>query len=120
MHPPSFPFCAPVPHRSLAPEERAVIERVLEKTESGLLAALPALRVVGRCGCGVCPTVFFQPHEQHETERQVASYSGRDQSGGVVGVVLWEKGGRPSQLEFYSADGHDPWEVPDATDLEPL
>ena len=118
MNRPSFPFFAPVDQRSLTPEERAVVECVITEAAPELLAALPDLRVVGRCGCEACPTVFFQSHEPSESEHEVASYAGKDESGGVVGVVLWEKHGKPSQLEFYSADGHDPWHIPSATTLE--
>jgi len=84
-----------------------------------MLPQLEGLRVVGRCGCGACPTVFFEEHRPDKPYRDVALYSGRDASGGLVGVALMESHGRLSQLEFYSVDGHERWAVPEPSSIEP-
>ena len=71
------------------------------------------------CGCGECPTVFFQVHQQGDAESDLVTAQGRDESGGLVAAVLLEKNGALSQLEFYSIDGHSPWSAPKAATLEP-
>ena len=109
---PTFPFFVSIEERALSSEEQEVLAALVDREAFVLAPSARPLRVVGRCGCGQCPTVFFQPHRTGEDERKVCSYSGKDASGGIVGVLLWEKGGYPSQLEFYSVDGHDPWSVP--------
>lgn len=98
--------------RALSAEEQDVLAVLIDREAFELASAAKSLRVLGRCGCGQCPTVFFQPPQVGKNEREVCSYSGKDASGGIVGVLLWEKGGRPSQLEFYSVDGHDPLSLP--------
>jgi hypothetical protein len=120
MHSLAFPFYAPTDVRPLMEVERHVLTKVLEGSAPQLLAFVPELQVVGRCGCGKCPTVFFQPHVEADQEHEIASYAGKDQGGGLVGVLVWEKNNRPSQLEFYSIDGHDSWNAPDPTTLEPF
>jgi len=107
-----FPFFVPIEARALSSEELEVIAVLIDHEAPALLSSVQFLRVVGRCGCGQCPTIFFQPHRIGAGEREVCSYSGKDASGGIVGVLLWERGGSPSQLEFYSVDGHDPWSLP--------
>jgi hypothetical protein len=113
------PFFVATEHRCISQAEREVLLRILQDGHSAHLALVEQLQVVGRCGCGACPTIFFQPHAQSEHETEVASYWGRDEANAPVGVLLWEKHGRPSQLEFYSVDGHDPWGIPKAETLEP-
>ena len=116
---PSFPFYAPTEQRPLAATERRVLERLLEGASEQRRSEAKHLMVVGRCGCGECPTIFFEAHEEGDRETDVVSYAGRDAYGGLVGVVLLQKNGRLSQLEFFSIDGHDPWGIPGADTLEP-
>jgi hypothetical protein len=114
---PAFPFFIATEARALTKEERAVVTVLLENQSEEFKSQLADLSVVGRCGCGMCPTIFFEAHREGDRESDLVSYIGRDESGGVVGAVLLEKKGALSQLEFYSADGHDPWSIPDAETL---
>ena len=91
---------------------------MLSKVPPQFLPQLERLAVVGRCGCGECPTVFFQKHEVGDREQDLLHAVGRDETGGLVGAVLLEKAGLLSQLEFYSVDGHSPWRAPLAESLE--
>lgn len=116
---PPFPFFMPTPVRPLAPNERAVLVRLSRGQSEHYRAQAEHVVVVGRCGCGKCPTVFFEPHREGDRETDLVSYSGRDGSGGLVAAVLLAKEGRLSQLEFYPIDGHDPWGIPAAETLEP-
>jgi hypothetical protein len=116
---PEFPFFTAMPARDLSVEERDTLIKLLETAESTFSEQVATLRVVGRCGCGQCPTVFFERHEPNVHEQDLSTYVGRDKVGGLVGVVLMQRRGRLSQLEFYSVDGHDPWYPPAAEDLAP-
>ena len=116
---PAFPFFLRTEPRPLSSEEHSVLERLLAAQAPEYRRQLATLTVVGRCGCGVCPTVFFLAHEPGDSERDIVAYTGKDVTGGIVAAVLLVKQGLLSQLEFYSVDGHDPWHVPKASSLEP-
>lgn len=115
-----MPFFISTEKRPVSADEFETLRKIVasEVPERGV--ELEGLLVVGRCGCGTCPTVFFQPHGSGSQEREVASYMGKEPNGGVVGVVLWEIDGQFSQLEFYSMDGHEPWSIPIVNTLERL
>jgi hypothetical protein len=116
---PSFPFFMSTDLRPLNPQEQAVLERLLRDQPLKYSGQAGALRVVGRCGCSVCPTVFFQPHEDGDCEADLVTMVGKDDTDGLVAAVLLEKAGMLSQLEFYPVDGHDPWGIPNAETLSP-
>ena len=114
-----FPFFIATEPRDLTIEEREIVCKLLEGAAPAFSEQVAELRVVGRCGCAKCPTVFFQADEPSVHEQDLSTYAGKDKEGGIVGAVLLQKHGRLSQLEFYSVDGHDPWYPPRAQDLEP-
>jgi hypothetical protein len=115
----AFPFFIEAAPRDLTTEERATVITLLEGASPEFIEQAAKLQVVGRCGCGECPTIFFQLEESGVHEEDLSTYAGTDKEGGIVGVVLLQKHGRLSQLEFYSADGHEPWSPPRARDLKP-
>jgi hypothetical protein len=94
------------------------LERLVEGLPEHYRLQAKELQVVGRCGCGKCPIIFFEAHVQGDREGSLISYAGRDSTGGLVGAVLMDKNGRLSQLDFYSIDGHEPWHIPEAETLE--
>ena len=118
-HEPAFPYFMEVAPRDLTSDEREVVMKLLEGAGQEFREQVAKLRVVGRCGCGECPTIFFQPDESGVAEGDLSTYAGTDKEGGIVGAVLLQKRGMLSQLEFYSADGHEPWSPPNARDLTP-
>jgi hypothetical protein len=114
----AHPYFEAVPTRALAEIERAVVVRLVSGTPE-YAEAVPSMRVVGRCGCGSCPTVFFQVPRDGMREWDVAHFVGREPNGAVTGAVLMASAEGLSQLEFYSVDGHDPWSIPEVSSLEP-
>ena len=116
---PKFPFFVATLERDLSTEEKETVIKLLEAAAPGYSEQVAKLRVVGRCGCGKCPTIFFEPHELNLHEQDLSTYAGKDNAGGIVAVVLLQRQGRLSQLEYYSVDGHDPWYPPAARDLAP-
>jgi hypothetical protein len=118
-HSPAFPFFIPVAVRLPTDNELALVRYIVDHERAQYLPQLPDLKVVGRCGCGACPTVFFKiPNDQ--PERDIAVYAGRDATGGLTGVALMQNAEQLSQLEFFSVDGHDPWGAPSVATLAPL
>jgi hypothetical protein len=115
----AFPFFIAVAPRDLTNEERETVFKLLEGARPEFSEQVVELQVVGRCGCGRCPTIFFQHDEPGIHEEDLSTYAGTDKEGGIVAAVLLQKHGRLSQLEFYSVDGHDPWFPPQAQDLKP-
>lgn len=116
----AFPYFVPVPERQMDANERTLVERLLRGAPGSYQQHLGNLRVVGRCGCGKCPTVFFQLHQQGDAESGLVAAQGRDEHGGLVAAVLLHKNGALSQLEFYSIDGHSPWSTPSVETLQPF
>ncbi len=114
-----FSFFIATAARDLSSDERETVYKLLEHSDPAYSEQVNQLRVVGRCGCGECPTVFFEPDEPGVEEQDLSTYAGTDKEGGIVAVVLMQKRGRLSQLEFYSVDGHHPWSPPQAEALEP-
>lgn len=116
----AFPFFAAIEPRALSEVERSVVERLAADLDAKYKAQLLNLVVVGRCGCGRCPTIFFRSYTEGDRERDLVSVAGQDSTGGLVAAVLLESDGTLSQLEFYSIDGHDPWFTPKAQSLAPF
>ena len=111
------PYFLAIAPRELSEVERATVERLLVKAPE-FAGELSRLKVVGRCGCGACPTVFFREASSRD-EWDVAHSVGQERNGGITGVVLMASSEGLSQLEFYSLDGHDPWGLPEVSSLEP-
>jgi hypothetical protein len=57
---PSFPYFIDTAHRYLSESEKDVIQKLLQRGESPFFYQIEKLHVVGRCGCGKCPTIFFE------------------------------------------------------------
>lgn len=114
-----FPYYLAVVPRPLRDTERACVDRLLEGAAPEYLEQVDDLRVVGRCGCGRCPSVFFVAAENAHHEAALVSLTGRDKLGGLVGAALLVSGGRLTQLAFHSVDGHEPWLVPEVETLKP-
>jgi len=67
---------------------------------SHLAPWVSGLRVVGRCSYG-CPSVDFKAGGQALGATPVANALGKSADGVAVGVILWERDGSISGLEFY-------------------
>lgn len=119
-HQPAFPFFVSVEDRALTTSEEALVRHIAEREAPAYGAQIERLRVVGQCGCGTCPTVFFKEPSGPSRERDITTYVGRDSAKGLTAAVLLQSDGELSQLEFYSVDGHDPWSPPSLETLRKL
>lgn len=109
-----------VPKRAPTAHELALLRRLLQGQDAVFREQLDRLCVVGRCGCGKCPTIFFRPHAPGFSEADLVSLVGVDEQGGLVGVVLLHDDDTLTQMEFYSVDGHAPWSAPKPEGLKPF
>jgi hypothetical protein len=88
-----------IDHSSLAPEAKGSFG-----------SQLPALAVVGHCGCG-CPSIDFLPARQGA--RVVAEATGTTPDDEMVGLILWAQDTELSGLEVYSFGERDtPYALP--------
>ena len=95
--------------RNLAINEAALLCYILERNAPGRVCEVENLRVIGRCGCGKCPTVIFGTHLKLEISNlpstQLVEYEGRNAERVAVGLVLLTRGDRLSELEVWSLRG---------------
>jgi len=110
-------FC--IPHkRELTQEERDLLSFFV-KGQPAREAQIDRLKIVARCGCGECPTILFGESFDDEPlttgYMEIADYWARATNGTLVGVVLFESGGRIAELEAVGWDGDvDGWPPVDA------
>jgi hypothetical protein len=121
--PDPLPYC--VPHRrELSAEERSLLRHLLEREAPDRLGEIEQLKVVGRCGCGRCPTVLFGPDLDSpplpsRPFREIANHIGRNADGVLVGVAVLEREGRIQELEAWSPWGEPITCWPDPSSLTP-
>jgi hypothetical protein len=97
--------------RSLTTAEIELLRFLLGQECPARLQEIDRLHVVARCGCGECPTVLFSGEANGEPKtgpfHELASFSGRNNRGELVGVALLERAGEISELEAWSPEGSD-------------
>ena len=96
-----------IPHRRELTEEERGLLRFLLADDSVHALQIDRLKVVARCGCGQCPTIFSGKSLDAEpltvsnatTGDIVADYFGLAKNGTTVGVTLHERDGNLAELE---------------------
>ncbi len=105
-----IPYCIP-DKRDLTSKESELLDFLLEQVE-GTIVSATELKIVARCGCGLCPTILFgktltdDPITSKDSER-LLEWSGRAENGTLVGIVLFVSNGFPTELEAWSVEGGD-------------
>lgn len=106
------PYFIATQPRALSSDEYEIVGQLLDLNGEQFRDQLSGLVVVGRCGCEMCPTVFFQPYISGNNELEVSQLIGRDFRDELVCAVLIQDDEVLSQLEFYSPDGHQSFGLP--------
>ncbi|RZS30951.1 hypothetical protein EV687_3150 [Corticibacter populi] len=110
--------------RDLSPDERAILLCLLKKAAPERLPQTESLKVIGKCGCGGCPTVLFgESFEATPVTKDhyvLADYAGKNSAGGLMGVLVWGNDSGITELECYSIDGSEPVTWPEPQALRPL
>jgi hypothetical protein len=99
----------------------AEITGVDAERAAAFLPQLRFLRVVGRCPCG-CPTIHTDceqlPLFVDNITDILADVEGCSPEGTFIGIILRAVDGRIKELEAYARDGHVPFSLPEAKQLE--
>ena len=114
----NWPYCIP-DKRDLTRAELELLDFLIQQVKE-INISVSELKVVARCGCGMCPTILFgrsyddEPITSKDAERRL-DWSGRAENGTLVGIGLFAKDGMPTELEAWSVDGGDieDWPTPD-------
>ena len=94
--------------RDLNNNEYRLLTSILSKEKSLLLKNINELKVIGRCGCGNCPTVLFGYSFADQiltNEKLLFDYIGKTSENKIVGILVFGNENIISELEFYSPDG---------------
>ncbi|AZQ63808.1 hypothetical protein EI427_16715 [Flammeovirga pectinis] len=109
--------------RKLKNEEYKLLEYLFKKEKKDFLDILPEIVVIGRCGCGKCPTIQFGLNYESDLihGKNIIDYYGLSKNGNLIGVSILGNEYQPSELEFWSIDGvEEITEIPDITTLKPM
>jgi len=101
-----------LPPRPLTSEESEVLCWILEhgsEEAQSFRSQIEGIRAVRACVCG-CPTISLRVSEdallgEPNGSRVICDLMGRTAKGELVGVLLFQVGGKLSELEAYSVDG---------------
>ena len=80
------------------------------------------LKVIARCGCGICPSISFGKNLESEIQKGslIIDYKGENRKGELIGVFIWGNNIMPTELEFYSINGDSNiMELPSIKTLKP-
>jgi hypothetical protein len=94
----------PISPRRITDEERDLLIAALERASVATFSAgnlretIPELMVIGRCECG-CASITFSPPDEDISD-MVADRLATDPTGESVGIILWARRGRFSELEI--------------------
>ncbi len=97
-----------IPHqRELSKEEKNILTLLFRKEKPEWLTLIERLKIIARCGCGKCPTVFFGSSYDQKVEKGalIIDYQGTDQNNTLIGISIFGTKEAPTQLEFWSIDG---------------
>lgn len=106
----SWPYCVP-DKRDLTRAEYVLLDFLIQQVKEIDISA-SELKVVARCGCGMCPTILFgrayddEPITSKDADR-LSDWSGKAENGTLVGIGMFAKDGMPTELEAWSVDGGD-------------
>jgi hypothetical protein len=116
-------YCIPY-FRDISNQEHDLLTFLLTKEAPERLRQIDSLKVIGKCGCGACPTVLFGLSFTDEPITSnhyiLADYSGKNSNGGHTGVLLWANDAIITELEGYSLDGSEQITWPNPIDLKIL
>jgi len=109
-----------LPPRLLTPEEHGLLVWILEHGSEEARSFLPqveGIRAVRSCTCG-CPTIRLEVVENaslgsSQGRNIICDLLGRTEKGELVGLLLFQNGGKLSELEAYSLDSEFQGDLPE-------
>ncbi|WP_435413987.1 hypothetical protein [Polaribacter aestuariivivens] len=109
--------------RDLKKVEIEFLRYLFRKEKSEWTNIIGNLKVIARCGCGICPTIIFGKSFDSEIQKGflMIDYEGRGNNGELIGISIFGTKEMPTELEFYSIDGmSNITEIPKIATLRPL
>jgi len=108
--------------RNLTEVERDLLVFLLRQEMPQQVTKVDSLKVIGRCGCGKCPTILIgqgqHPFPTIGEFKEIANYIGKNSQGVLAGVALLEREGGLFELEAWSPSGDNVMQWPMVTSLE--
>lgn len=93
---------------------------MLEESNPSWTAEIEKLKVIGRCGCGACPTIIFsESYSKPESKRIIADYTGITKDEDMVGLFVWAGEKEILELEIYPISDSDVCVLPKLDSLKP-
>ena len=110
-----------IPHkRELTLTEIELLSYLFDNEKPEWSDLIKNLKVIGRCGCGICPTIMFGKTFESEIQQGniLIDYFGKGPKGELIGVLVTGTELMPTELEFYSIDAK--LEIPIIPKIETL
>lgn len=107
--------------RELTKFEIEFLTYLFEKEKSEWTNLIGNLKIIGRCGCGKCPTIIFGKTFDSEIQKGdlIINYAGKGKNGELIGISVFGTDKMPTELEFYSISGESEiTEMPEIGTLE--
>ena len=100
----SIPYRREVTH-----EEADLIWTMLERVAPQRHHEIATLKIIGRCGCGMCPTIIFGTSYDQKLPSgilgEIAQYTGFNAQQLEVGIALIVRDDAISELEVWGMEG---------------
>ncbi|MFT5619024.1 MAG: hypothetical protein ACI85I_002261 [Arenicella sp.] len=93
--------------RELSESEVNLLRYLFEKEKPEWINLIDSLKVIGRCGCGKCPTIMFGENYNSDVlanQKLLTDYIGKYEENNLIGILLFGNSQIPTELEFYSID----------------
>lgn len=93
--------------RELTQTEKEFLTYLFEKEKPEWKNIISNLKIIGRCGCGKCPTIIFGKTLNSKIQKGnlIIDYKGKGNRNELIGISLFGTEKMPTELEFYSIDG---------------
>ncbi|WP_298325559.1 hypothetical protein [uncultured Dokdonia sp.] len=95
--------------RELTKYEIEFLTYLCEKEKKEWLTQIKGLKVIARCGCGICPTILLGNSinlEVQSNKKLWIDYYAEDDNGNPIGISIFGTEEMPTELEFFSLDGN--------------
>ena len=95
--------------RELTKYEIEFLTYLFEKKKTEWLTQIIDLKVIARCGCGMCPTILLgnSTNSKVQSNKKLwIDYYAEDENKNPIGISVFGTQEMPTELEFYSLDGN--------------
>ncbi|MDO6739334.1 hypothetical protein [Wenyingzhuangia sp. 2_MG-2023] len=94
-------------NRNLSDVEFNLLKYLFKKEKPEWINIINNLKVIGKCGCGECPTIMFGENYDSKilkNQKLLIDYVGKNKENNLIGIIIFGNKKTPTELEFYSID----------------